>query len=144
MSDTRFSSEKQPIKRRPRGKDKRTMLLEAISAVTGQDESQFWREAIRRAMDPDDPASSMLMKEVVTRLYPSSKPTMPTIEFDYRKTGTPAEKVEDISNAVADGTLPVDVAKVMVDIIKAGLDIVEVTELAERLAKLEEMLNGGK
>lgn len=144
MAKHQYSSENQPKVRKPRGPDKRTLLLQAIKDVTGEDEQAFWKTAVRRAMNPDDSASSMLMKEVVSRLYPQSKPTMPVVEFDFRKSGTPAEKVEDISNAVSDGTLPVDVAKVMVDIIKAGLDIVEVTELAERLAKLEEMLNGTK
>lgn len=141
MAKQLFTSEKQPLKRRPRGKDKRTMLLAAIMEATGHNEDQFWKEAVRRAMDPADPASSMLMKEVLTRLYPNSKPTMPIIEFEFRKEGTPADKVDDISNAVSDGILPVDVAKTMVDIIKQGLEIVEVTELAERLERLERMLN---
>lgn len=143
MAKKLFTSENQPEKRKPRGPDRRTVLLNAIMAQTGKDEDAFYQEVVKRAMDPEDPASSQLMKEILGRMYPNSKPTMPTVEFDFRKDGTPAEKVEDISNAVADGALPADVAKVMVDIIKSGLDIVEVTELAERLAKLEEILNGG-
>lgn len=143
MAKKLFTSENQPEKRKPRGPDRRTLLLNAIADVTGKDENAFYSEVVRRAMDPEDPASAQLMKEVLGRMYPTSRPTMPVIEFEFRKTGTPADRVEDISNAVADGILPADVAKVMVDIIKSGLDIVEVTELADRLEKIERMLNDG-
>lgn len=141
MSKHLYSSENQPKQRKPRGPDRRTLLLNAISDVTGKDENAFYSEVVRRAMNPEDPASAQLMKEVLGRMYPASRPTMPVIEFAFRKAGTPPEKVEDISNAVADGILPADVAKLMVDIIKSGLDIIEITDLADRLERLEQQIN---
>ena len=124
----------------PRGKAKRTLFLEAIREQTGQDEGGFYRKVVERAMNADDPASSVLMKEVLSRLYPASKPTLPIVEFEL--TGdTPIERVRQIETAIADGSIPADVAKIMVDIIKSSIEIEKITELADRIANIERMLD---
>lgn len=133
-----FGKNSQPSKRR--GKAKRTLFLEAIQEVTGKDEVGFYREVVARAMDSGDPASSTLMKEVLSRLYPASKPTLPLVEFELTS-GKPMERVLQIEKAISDGSIPADVAKIMVDIVKSSLEIEKITELAERIENIEKMLN---
>lgn len=151
-----FSSENQPANRRPRGKDKRNLLLESLMAVVNVDEDGEFKEVVKdrdaaerlfnmelvkRALNVRDAASAQLMKEVLERLYPTSKATLPAIEFPFRDNGSASEKIEDVQAAVANGTLPVDMGNTMVNMIVAGIKVFEVTELAERLARIEEMLN---
>ena len=72
--------------------------------------------------------------------YPASKPTLPIVEFEL--TGdTPIERVRQIETAIADGSIPADVAKIMVDIIKSSIEIEKITELADRIANIERMLD---
>lgn len=150
-----FSSDNQPANRKPRGKDKRTLLLESLMAVVNVDEDGEYKEVVadkdeaeklfnmqlvKRALTVKDPASAQLMKEMLERLYPTSKATLPAIEFPFREDGSASDKIEDVQKAVANGTLPVDMGNTMVNMIVAGIKVFEVTELAERLARIEEML----
>lgn len=143
---SRFTADHQPKDRGRRGKEKRTLILDAIRELVGGDspEEDFYKLTVARAMKPNDPASSTLMKELLVRLYPQAKPVMPTVEFEYPMEGSPAEKVEAIGNAIASGEVSADMGKIMVDIILAGVKIYEVTELADRLARIEEMLTSGQ
>lgn len=152
-----FSSDHQPANRGRRGKDKRTLLLEAIMETVNattegslkdihlrdKDEAEklFNMTLVSRAMNRNDSASAALMKEMLDRLHPTNKATLPAIEFPFRENGSASEKIEDVQAAVADGTLPVDMGNTMVNMIVAGIKVFEVTELAERLARIEEMLN---
>lgn len=141
MAKHQYTSENQPKNRGKRGPDKRTLILKAIKESTGHDEVEFYKALIARAMNPEDSASPTLLKEVLSRLYPSSKPTMPIVEFNYPSNGTATEKAEAIEQAVSDGILPLDMAKMMTDIIQSGLNISEQTELRDRIEALEALLN---
>lgn len=150
-----FSKDNQPDSRGRRGKDKRTLLLESLMEVVNADEDGNYKEVVpdreaaerlfnmrlvSRALNVKDSASAQLMKEVLDRLYPTTKATLPAIEFPFRENGSAADKIEDVQAAVANGTLPVDMGNTMVNMIVAGIKVFEVTELAERLARIEEML----
>lgn len=136
---TSFGKDNQPRKRR--GKAPRTLLLEALEKA-GKDESGFYEEMLTRALNKEDPASPQLLKEVLSRLYPNSKPTMPLVEFEFPSESTPLDKVIALEKAVSSAAIPGDVAKLMVDIIKAGMEISEITDIKERLEALEGALNG--
>ncbi len=147
----RFSKDYQPSDRGRRGKEKRTMILDALYAEAMKDpanegldrldvEPIFYGIAVRRALMPRDPASGMLLKELLARLYPSDKATMPAIKFDFPENGDAHQKIEAVTKAVAEGILPVDMGNTMVSMIVAGIKVFEVTELADRLARIEEML----
>lgn len=152
-----FSADRQPVTRGRRGKDKRTLLLESLMEVVNVDpetgefkpvvldkdeaEKLFNMTLVKRALNVRDSASAALMKEMLDRLYPTSKATLPAIEFPFPDDGTPSEKIEAVQSAVAAGLLPVDMGNTMVSMIVAGIKVFEVTELAERLERIEEMLN---
>lgn len=133
---TQFSADRQPNNRR--GKSKSTLIEEALKrkSLTIED---FYDKIISQALGGE----VQLMKEVLIRLHPTSKQTAPLINFQYPENGTPVEKIEAIIKAVSTGEIPPDIGKQVVDIIKIGIDVQEVTELMERVANLEKMLSGG-
>lgn len=155
MAKHKFSAENQPKNYRTRGPNKRTLLLNAIREavthpITGDAyvdneaaEAGFYQLMVKRAMHTMDPQSGQLIKEIFARLAPVDKATLPLVQFPFREDGSASEKIEDIQSAVASGVLPADMGRMMVDMIVAGIKVFEVTEMAERLARIEEALNRG-
>lgn len=140
---TQFSSENQPKERKKRGKAQRTLVLEALKAE-GKDEAQFYQLMVERSLNAEDPSSAMLMKELFSRLYPNAKPTMPMVNFDFPYNASSKAKVDALEKAVSECEIPVDVAKMMVDIIKSSMEIEKVTELMDRIESIEKALNASK
>lgn len=138
----KFSKDNQPApeNRKARGKGQRTLFLEAIKKVTHGDEQAFYEEIVKRAINPEDPASATMLKEIFNRIYPSSKPTYPIVEFEFPKDASAIERVAALEAAIADGKIPADVAKVVVDIIKSSIEIEKITELMDRIANIEKMM----
>ena len=142
----RFSKDNQPDpKTRPtRGKNKRTLLLDAIrelipEEMEGHDaEAFFYKLLVRQAAAGD----SRIMKEVFARLHPVEKSVLPEYVINFPEEASPSEKIDHITKAIATGEVPADVGKLMVDIIAQGVRILEVTELMERLEKIEAILAG--
>jgi len=136
-----FTSENQP-ERKPRGKGKRTLILDALKAQ-GKTEEDFFNAMVKKAMfgGSDGDGDSQMMKEVAARLYPVSKSTLPAYDFDFPESGTMVEKADSIINAVGLGQLPIDAAKSFMDILETKASIFEREELAERVSRLEELLN---
>lgn len=131
----KFSSSNQPP---PRGKSYRTVLIEALKAsAQPMSEIEFVTYYIDQAMNSGDTG---MLREIFLRLNPIPKPVAPPIEFDFPADGTPVEKMDAIIKGVSTGAVPADIGKMMADIIKSGLDIQEVTELAVRLERLEKLL----
>ncbi|VVD90822.1 hypothetical protein PCO31110_01610 [Pandoraea communis] len=132
---TRFTSDNQPAKRR--GKTPKTLLLEALKNEAGIDEAAFYELIVRRAITGEDP---MLTREILARLQPIHKATLPDVQFEIPRGTAPVDKVVAIIDAVADGKCPPDVGDMMIGMIKNMLDIYNVTELAEKVRRIEERL----
>lgn len=131
----KFSSENQP---RNRVKTYRTILLDALKAANKpMSEEEFITYYIDKALEQDDAG---MMREIFLRLNPVPKPVAPPIEFEFPNNGTPVEKMDAIISGIASGSVPTDLGKMMAEIIKAGMDVQEVTELAARLERLEKLL----
>lgn len=133
---TQFSSEHQPRKRTPRSKAQRTLLLEAIKAQAGLNEKGYYKKMVEMAFGGD----TMLAKEVFLRIAPPPKPVSPAVQFDYPERGTPVEQVDAILAAVAAGKVSPDVGQQLVSMIKAKLDVLDISELAERVKIVEKAL----
>ena len=134
----KFSSSNQPP---PRGKSYRSVLLEALRAANSpMNEIEFVTYYINRAMTCEDAQATGMLREIFLRLNPIPKPVAPPIEFDFPADGTPVQKMDAIIKGVSTGLVPADIGKMMADILKTGLDIAEVTELAARLDRLEKLL----
>lgn len=114
------------------------MLLEALRACNNpMGEIEFVTYYIDQAMKEGDAG---MLREIFLRLNPIPKPVAPPIEFDFPADGTPVQKMDAIIKGVSTGVVPADIGKMMADIIKSGLDIQEITELAARLERLEKLL----
>ncbi|AMM14231.1 hypothetical protein AX768_09125 [Burkholderia sp. PAMC 28687] len=136
---TQFSKDRQPTKRR--GKDTRTKILDAIKKETKLTEDLFYREVSKRAITNND---VVMMKELLMRVAPVSKPVAPDVRFDFPESGSPVEQVDAIMKAVSEGKVPADVGQMLVNMIRAKLDVLEISELADRLAAIEKQLAEGK
>lgn len=132
---TQFSKDRQPTRRR--GKDHRTKILDAIKKECGLNEAAFYQEVSKRAIEGKD---VVLMKELLMRVSPVSRPVSPEVFFDFPENGTPVEQVDAIMKAVSLGKVPADVGQTLVNMIRSKLDVLEISELADRLAAIEKQL----
>ena len=127
----RFTSDIQPEKRRPRGPDKRTLLLNALK-TSGKDEQGFYDHLVMEALAGD----TVLLKEVFGRLHQPYKPTAAPVEFDF-DCSTPGTQVTSIMAAAASGEVPPDIAMMFSSMVKASVEIEAATDLKRRLEELE-------
>jgi len=125
-----------------KGKHKRTLIIDALKA-SGKTEEDFFEAMVEKALfgGSDGDGDGQMMREVAARLYPVSKSTLPTYDFKFPDDGTMLEKADAIINAVGQGQLPIDAAKSFMDLIESRASIEEKEELADRVNRLEEMLN---
>lgn len=159
----KFSKDNQP-ERRGRAKQNRTLLLEALKKVrikeatgrkveeedqeTGEirmvdefvevplTEEMFIQRAIQMAL-----VDGSMMRDIMSRLIPYTKPTSPTYCFELTGS-TPSERITEIEDLVANGELPFDAAEAMVKMIRHGAEVFEMSEMVKRLDALEARLNG--
>lgn len=134
MTKKLFSSENQPSNKR--GKDKRKLLIEALERK-GFTEGTLYDTIVDMAINQRDTA---MMKELIVRFSPLPKPVAPVFEVDFPDDGTPVEKIDAVIRGIASGIIPADIGKMFAEVIKTGLDVAEVTELAARLERLEKLL----
>ena len=81
-----------------------------------------------------------MMKELLTRVAPAAKPVAPSVQFDFPEDGTPVAQVDAVLRAVAAGKVSPDVGQQLVAMIRGKLDVLEISELADRLASVEKAL----
>jgi len=135
----KFSAEYQPA---GRGLSYRNRLIEALKRC-GMGEEEFLDAFIRtsiRMVEENPTQGVQMLKEIFLRISPMQKTMAPPVEFKYQKGATPVQQIEDVIQSVSLGELPIDVASQVVSMIKVGLDVKELTELAERLEKLERLM----
>lgn len=148
---TSFSKDNPPPKDRPpRGKARRTKLLDALKKQ-GKTEAQFYEFCVQVAMgtlkvDEDGKQVQMrpdimMLKDVLRRVFPENKPTFPEFEVpEFKEDDTLLEKATCILDSIALGEIPVDAGKLMIDIMNTLGTIEERDELKARIEALEEKL----
>lgn len=139
MAKHEFSADNQPANRRARGKAERTKLLEALKR-SGNTEEGFYDLLIERAFNPED---TFAAREVLIRLHPVPKATLPKTEFDFDPTSSPSEQAAQIMEAVSVGDMPADIGVSLINAMASVMKIREIDELEQRIKALETM-NAGK
>lgn len=146
-NQTSFDKDKQPKpeNRKPRGKSKSTLMLDAIRAQCG-DEKEFLIKVVKAALgdelaDPPIPPNAQLMTLVLQRIEAPLKATSPRIEFDLPIGGTPVDKAMSIVDSISGGIIPVDIGKELISLIKDCVIIEEGTDLKARIELIEKALN---
>ena len=132
---TRFSKDNQP--KNKRGKAGKTLVIEAMKRQ-GKTLEGFYDLLVTRAFDPED---TFAAKEILTRLYPVPKATLPMINFTFDASASLSEQASQIMQASANGEIPPDVAGIFIGSISNMIKIKELTEYEERLAALEAAQN---
>lgn len=143
-----FDSKNQPEmeNRKPRGKGKRTLMLDAIRASVKGGEAEFLNEVVKIALGKDGGEDAkpnpQLLTLVLQRIEPPLKSTMPLIEFEFDENATPSVQAAQVMKAISDGTIAPDVGQVFIGSIVSMLKITEITELQDRIDALENAMNG--
>jgi hypothetical protein len=134
-----FSKTNQPkvgSKQGKRGRNKRNLFLEALTRQS-KTEEDFYDLMVERAFQEGDIYAS---KELLSRLYPVPKATMPLVNFEFPKGAKPHEQAASVLEAIAGGEIPSDIGSVFMQAIKVMIDIDEYTDLKERIHSIEESL----
>lgn len=144
-----FTKDRPGPGRSPRGPQFRTLLLQALKTVKYPEinengekvertltEERFIQKGIEMAMH--DPS---MYRDILARLIPYTRPTMPNVQFDFDPAWTPNERIDAIMKAVSAGDIAVDVAHALIDIFKKGAEVQEISGILERLTELETRIN---
>lgn len=137
-----FSSTRQPKKRTPRGKSKRTELIAAIERMQITDpetqkkinltERKIYQLIMQQAM-----TEPSLWKLIIDRLHPLSRPQMQHVTFEFTEGATLAEKMDEVIKAVAAGEVTPDGGKMLADMLTGAARIAEISDLEARITELE-------
>lgn len=128
----------------PRGKGKKSLMLEAIRSACGS-EQKFLDKVIKIGLG--DPINELapnptLLTLVLNRIEPPLKAIAPMVEFDFDVDSKPHEQGNQILKAVGDGRLAPDIGQMFIASIKSMIEIEEYTDLKDRIEKLEKALAG--
>ena len=129
--DNQFGKDKQPHKRR--GKAERTKIIEAM-ARQSKTEEDFYDYLVTRAFNPEDNFGA---PELLKRLYPIPKATLPMVEFEFDESASLSVQASQIMKASSSGKIAPDVAGTFIASIASMLKITEITDLEERIKALE-------
>lgn len=148
-NSTSFTRQRQPLPQyRHTGERARTRLIRALNNTSRKvrnpdgsmsdqymTEDDYLQEVIQQSMK--DPK---LMIQVFSRLSPQAKSLAPTVEIEFPENGSPVQKMEAVLNAVVRGQISPDVGITISAMIKQTSDVAEVTELMDRMQRLEEQI----
>lgn len=155
---TSFNNKNQPIKRKPRGKAKRTLMLDAIKKVC-KNESEFYEKLVSIGVgglvvvEVDAEGNETkeykhpnvkLLSMVLDRIEPSLKPISPLVNFKFPKKSPPHIQAASVLDAVANGLIPSDIGNNFINGISSMLKIQEVTDFNERLKKMEDQVESSE
>lgn len=142
-STTSFDSDNQPKKRNPRGKGKKSLMLDAIRTVCGS-EDEFLQQVVGIGIgnpDKEIAPNPTLLTLVLNRVEPPLKSTSPMIKFKFTKDSSPHEQAIEVIDAMAKGEIAPDIGLMIISSITSMLKIKEVTDIDERLKLMEAHLD---
>lgn len=139
------SKKKQETKRNAKGQ-----FLKGCSGNAGGRSSKQ-AELRKRLEDHSDEAINQVIEQakmgeitacrlILDRVIPPSKPIFQPIQFNIDDTDL-LSSAKSIIKATADGILPADHAKMLLDGLASMAKIIEVEELTRRIDELEEQIN---
>ena len=105
-----------------------------------ESEESFYEMLVKRAYDPDD---SFGASEILKRISPQKRATMPVIEFDFDDKAEPHIQAAQVMKATSEGLIPPDIANMFVSSISSMMKIEEVTDMSRRLEEIEASLGVG-
>lgn len=151
-NQTSFDSDKQPKpeNRKPRGKSKKTLMLDAIRQQCGTkdkpgDEMDYLIKVVEASLgdplaNPPVLPNPALMAIVMNRIEPPLKSTSPMVEFEFSEKATPSEQASQVLKAASTGTIAPDIMATFVNSIASVMKIEEVTALRDEVDEIKAIL----
>lgn len=93
-------------------------------------------DAVKTIMDAAKDGDMAACRLILDRVVPPSKPVYQPVSFELDDSNLPAA-ARSVVKAIAAGELPADQGKMILDGLANMAKIIEISELAERLAELE-------
>jgi len=115
---------------RPPGSTAQTVLLKRML----ENADGIVNMLIAKAMEGDTNSASLIL----SRIMPSIKAQSQRVAFDFDHTAPVSRQVEQVIAAIADGSVPADIGRQIVDAISSLSSIRANEELEVRIAALEE------
>lgn len=115
---------------RPPGSTAQTILLKRML----ENADGIVDMLIAKAMEGDTNSASLIL----SRIMPSIKAQSQRVAFDFDHTAPVSQQVEQVIAAIADGSVPADIGRQIVDAISSLSSIRANEELEARIAALEE------
>lgn len=134
MPKTKTSFSKENPCRTPRGKGKKTLMLDAIRAEY-KTEKEYLQAVVNKSLTPE--INPTLVSLVVNRIEPPMKSTLPKINFEFDVNLKPHEQVLQIVKATADGQIIPEAAQILINGITSVMKIKEISDLEDRIKELE-------
>jgi ribosomal protein L17 len=126
---------------RPKGSGEIATLragLGGVRATIAKSLPSVVEKLIESAKKGDVQAARLLLERTLPALKPEGRPVhiaLPDVP--------PAAQADAVVRAVCAGTIAPDVGQAVVAMIRAQLDVLEISELADRLAAIEKALESG-
>ena len=152
--NTKSITPKSRKKMSPRGKAKKTLMLDAIRSQVDGGEEAFLKRVVEISIgnngceatedSPEVPATlpnPQLLTLVLSRIEPPLKATMPLVNFAFDVGAEPHEQASQVITAVSNGEISPDIGHMFISSIKSMIEIHEFTELKSRIDKIEAILN---
>ena len=138
----------------PRGRDKRTLILEAIkeAALLGlsdgstreQTEKAVFSHMAKVAFSPSGEnqvaQSGTCLTLLMKKGWADLKPQDPLIEFEFDSGGTPLQKANQLMSAISNGCIPPYTGLSLINAMAAVMKIEEVTEIRQEIDRIKEKL----
>ena len=121
---------------RVRGKSERTKIIEAMKRK-GKTEGDFYDYLVVRAFDVED---SFGAPELLKRMAPLPKATLPLVEFEFDETLPPAKQGAQVLKAAALKQIPPDVAQSFIASIASMLKIDEITAIKDEIEEIKKLI----
>lgn len=116
---------------RPPGRvDARTKITRALM----EEGLEIARVVTDAAKDGDLTACGMIL----SRIAPTLRPEAQAVQFAFEPSASTAQQVEAILAAMAEGAVPVDLGKQLIDAVRALADVRAIENLEGRIAALEQ------
>lgn len=147
-----FTADNQPSKRTPRSRGNKALLLEMLreeselelneESTQADTEKAFFKHVWERAKNPEDTASGTCLTLLANKCWSTLKPSNDVVNFDFDESLNQVEQSAQVLKAISTGELAPDIGNSIIASIAATIKIEEVTEVVERINRLEKALNG--
>jgi len=147
-NSTSFGEENQPNKRR--GKSAKTIIIETFienshlnlkkKATKEEAEKAFFNLVAKSAFDPQDKERGLCINLLANKGWANVKPSSEMVTFEFNEDAQPHEQAFQVIKAISEGQIPPDIGGMIIQSIRAMIDIEEYTDLKLRIESIEKSL----